>query len=338
MLLPLRSLSLGVLSCLAFVSVAQAQDLAPLQDRVERLEQSILDLRRFVHQGKGAAKSDTGGTAAPQPARLASEDAVGANAKIAALEEEVRALTNRVEEMNFLVKRMDSRMNKLVEDVDFRLTAIERNMASGGATGTGAPATAATGPTTGAPVPSGGEQSLGTVSQEALDRVPGGTTSAPPATTGGPVKSASTVAPVRAATLGEVPQGALSGAPEERYKAAFGLLRAKRFGEAETAFVQFIADNPKHELAGNAQYWLGETYYVQQDYQRAASAFLDGYKKYRSSSKAPDNLLKLGMTLALLDQKPDACVVFDELKDRFPNASRSITRRAVNERKKAGCA
>ncbi len=133
------------------------------------------------------------------------------------------------------------------------------------------------------------------------------------------------------------PTAALEGTPEQRYDVAFGLLQSKRFGEAETSFEQFVADHPDHELAGNAQYWLGETYYVQGDYERAASAFLEGYKNYRSSSKSPDNLLKLGVTLVILNQQADACAVFAELKDRYPNAQNSIKRRAKREAQKAGC-
>lgn len=293
-------------------SPAQAQDLAPLQDRVDRLERSLTDLKIFVHRGKSGSGNDGGTVIQNDNLPAGSTDS-----KIAALEAEIRALTNRVEEINFTVRRLDDRLTKLVEDVDFRLTAIERNMSAGGGTGT-APASksgAASQP-----------QTLGTVSQDAVDRVPAATT-APER----PVAQAATRAPSVA------PSEALEGTPEQRYDVAFGLLQSKRFGEAEASFERFVADHPDHELAGNAQYWLGETYYVQGDYERAASAFLEGYKNYRSSSKSPDNLLKLGITLAILNQKADACAVFSELKDRYPNAQNSIKRRAKRETQKADC-
>ena len=58
-----------------------------------------------------------------------------------------------------------------------------------------------------------------------------------------------------------------------------------------------------HKLAGNAQYWLGETHYVRRDYKAAATAFLNGYTTFENSPKAPDSLLKLGMTLVVMGEK-----------------------------------
>ncbi len=69
---------------------------------------------------------------------------------------------------------------------------------------------------------------------------------------------------------------------------------------AEQGFETFLQSNPKHVLAGNAQYWLGESYYARKDYQNAMTAFAEGYKNYKTSPKGPDNLLKLGLTLAVM--------------------------------------
>ena len=70
------------------------------------------------------------------------------------------------------------------------------------------------------------------------------------------------------------------------------------------------SERPQDYLAGNAQYWMGETYYVRGRYQDAAVTFAEGYQKYPTNSKAPDNLLKLGMSLGQLGKKADACVAF----------------------------
>ena len=63
---------------------------------------------------------------------------------------------------------------------------------------------------------------------------------------------------------------------------------------AERSFKAYLQANPKGALAGNAQYWLGESYYARRDYQNAMTAFAEGYKTYKTSPKGPDNLLKLG--------------------------------------------
>ena len=87
-------------------------------------------------------------------------------------------------------------------------------------------------------------------------------------------------------------------------------------------------------MAGNAQYWLGETYYARGKYMEAASAFAEGYKRYPKSAKTPDALLKLGMSLARADQKQNACVALAKLGEEFPQAAASVTsaRRLRNEK------
>ena len=72
---------------------------------------------------------------------------------------------------------------------------------------------------------------------------------------------------------------------------------------AELALREFVRFNPNHNLAGNAQYWYGETFRIRQLYQDAASAYLEGYQKYPKSSKAPVNLLKLGVMLVQIGEK-----------------------------------
>ena len=99
----------------------------------------------------------------------------------------------------------------------------------------------------------------------------------------------------------------------------------------------FVERNPKDPLAGNAQYWLGETYYVRKDYANAASAFAQGYEKYPKSPKAADDLLKLGMSLAALNQKADACKAYGRLQHDFPAAPQGIKERLGSEKQRAGC-
>jgi tol-pal system protein YbgF len=90
-------------------------------------------------------------------------------------------------------------------------------------------------------------------------------------------------------------------------------------------------------LAGDAQYWLGETYYMRGQYKNAADSFLKGYQNYKSGQKAPDTLLKLGMALAELGQKDAACSTFGELKAKYPAAPAHIADEAKAWRNKTGC-
>ena len=134
-------------------------------------------------------------------------------------------------------------------------------------------------------------------------------------------------------SAGELPAGSASA----QYNAAFGLLKQADYPAAEEALKTFVAQHPKDALAGSAQYWLGETYYTRGRYAEAASAFAEGYKNYPRGTKAADDLLKLGMSLARANQKQNACVAFAQLDHDFPNPGSSIKEHSLAEKKRLGC-
>lgn len=128
-----------------------------------------------------------------------------------------------------------------------------------------------------------------------------------------------------------------NGPPEDQYGFAFELLRQGRYVDAQSALEQFLEGNAKHDLAGNAKYWLGETFYVRGDYQSSALIFAEGYREYPDSQKAPDNLLKLGMSLVNLGDMENACGTFSELLRIYPRAASSIRTRAERELQSEAC-
>ena len=115
-----------------------------------------------------------------------------------------------------------------------------------------------------------------------------------------------------------LPHGAQEGQPQSvtaalpgndvhsLYEKGYGALSQNDYAGAEAAFSQLIDTYPKDPLAGNAQYWNGESYYHRGQHKNAADAFLKGYKKYKSGDKAPETLLKLGMSLAALGPRRPA--------------------------------
>ena len=137
----------------------------------------------------------------------------------------------------------------------------------------------------------------------------------------------------KAAALTSLP----AGTPKEQYTYALNLLRQTNYDQAEIALTEFIAIQGKHPLTGNARYWLGETYYVRADYEQAAQTFFQGYQASPSNVKAPDMLLKLGMSLAQLKKKTEACATFNKLSQDFPRASSRINSAVARERKRADC-
>jgi tol-pal system protein YbgF len=131
--------------------------------------------------------------------------------------------------------------------------------------------------------------------------------------------------------------GAAAGAADQVYNDAFKKLQEGDYANAEKGFKSFVQRYPQHALAGNAQYWLGESYYARRDYQNAMTAFAEGYKVYKASPKGPDNLLKLGITLTNLGRKPDACAIFARFAQDYPRATDLQKRRVEQERQKNAC-
>ena len=124
---------------------------------------------------------------------------------------------------------------------------------------------------------------------------------------------------------------------EKQYEFATSFLKNGDYNTAERALKEFVKTNPNHKLAGNAQYWFAETFRIRQLYVDAASAYLEGYQKYPKSEKAPDNLLKLGVSLVQIGEKDQGCMMITSLEKEYPDASQSILQKAKYEEKKFEC-
>ena len=130
--------------------------------------------------------------------------------------------------------------------------------------------------------------------------------------------------------------------PESRddrtlYHDAYSHMLRRDYDSAQRAFASLIHHYPKSRMAGSAQYWLGETYYVRGMYKQAASAFLKSFQNYPNSVKAPDSLLKLAVSLSRLGKKSAACRTFAEMKTKYPSAPSYLLRRTAAESRRAGC-
>ena len=90
-------------------------------------------------------------------------------------------------------------------------------------------------------------------------------------------------------------------------------------------------------MASNAYYWLGETFYVQKNFQKAAISFAKGYQKFPKGNKAIDQLFKLALTFINLGKNDDACASFSKLELEFPDASERIKNRAKEYKTRAKC-
>jgi tol-pal system protein YbgF len=110
------------------------------------------------------------------------------------------------------------------------------------------------------------------------------------------------------------------GADQAAYTQAFDILKGGKYPEAITAFQQFLLAYPQSSMADNAQYWLGESYYVTRDFQSAAAAFQAVLDRWPDSRKAPDALLKLGYTQAELQHTAQARATLTSVSTRYPGS------------------
>lgn len=85
-----------------------------------------------------------------------------------------------------------------------------------------------------------------------------------------------------------------TGSDRANYQAAFDLLKNGQYEKATASFQQFLVTFPDSALADNAQYWLGETYYVTRDFPEALKAFRRVVDKWPESRKLADSWLKIG--------------------------------------------
>lgn len=169
------------------------------------------------------------------------------------------------------------------------------------------------------------------VAPEQNINVPGAATMA--SAPAGPVRNAAPNPPA-GAKLATLPP---SSSPQDEYDLAYGYILHKDYAQAEGAFRDFVKKYPNERLLPDAQYWLGESFYQRQRYRDAAESFLTVSTKHERAGKAPDSLLRLGQSLAALNQKEAACATLSEVGRKYPKASAGVKRGVEQEIKRAKC-
>lgn len=294
---------------------AQAQSTRDVMNRLDRLENEISTMSRALYKGE-----------APPPGTIAGDaDARGyadLQIRLQGLEDQIRQLTGRLEEQDHAIAQMGARLDRALSDMDVRLQ-------QGGNAGGGFTQGGSNGGVIGAaPSPSSVPAAAPSFPAQ------------PQADNAGAAYQWSTnntaAPPVAGGQLGTItaapPQGAAA-----LYETAFAYLKNGDNARAEQEFTSFLKQYPGDALAGNAKYWLGETYYVRGEYEKAARVFAEAYQEYPKNTKAADNLLKLGMSLASLNKKSDACIAFAQIEKDYAATAGPVIRRAQQEMTRLGC-
>ncbi len=116
------------------------------------------------------------------------------------------------------------------------------------------------------------------------------------------------------------PSGAAGGGEQALYDSAFNALKGADYPKAIANFRSFLTTYPSSALASNAQYWLGEAFYVTREYDAAVQAFRKVTTDWPDSRKAPDALVKVGFTQAAQGKNVEARATLEEVTRRYPGS------------------
>ena len=297
-------------------SVAEEKNLEAVIDQIQIITQDLKTLEKAVYRGSDVVNSKTVNNSL-------NEDVLTKHLlKLNEIEDQFRNLTNKFEEVNFKMDKLSNRFTKMQSDAQLRFSDLES-----------------------------GEnkfKSTRNVKTQANKKLPGSeraqdfgaapgyeVSSLPSKQEINSIETAATVITEKA----EKTESLLPNKPaQEQYDFAVSFMKIGDYETAEFALREFIDKNKEHKLAGNAQYWYGETFRIRQLYSDAASAYLDGYQNYPKSQKAPDNLLKLGITMVQLGEKDQGCSMIAGIKKQYPKAKKSVLQKAQYEQKKFKCA
>jgi tol-pal system protein YbgF len=223
---------------------------------------------------------------------------------------DVRQLRGRIEELEYKEEALRKQQRDLYNDLDKRVSALGGGSSRLSSSGGGS---------------SGGSSSGGGSGSDGSSGGGAGAAAAAGAAAGGASGGA-------AGTAGGSDSGAAAASSSEEqtvYAQSFDALKAGSYSVAITGFKGFLSSYPSSPLAENAQYWLGEAYYVTHDLDAAAGAFRTVTQKWPNSRKTPDAMLKLGYTQ--LDQKKvsEGRVTLSQVVQKYPgtDAARLATER-----------
>jgi len=286
---PMRAIAAAALVAAVAVSAmpAGAQQRLSLAERVDRLEQQM--------GGQGGG------------------NAVELVNQISALQQQVQTLQGQVEELKHALDEARQRNKEQYIDLDSRIGRLE------GHGGAAAPAPARSGAR---------EENLPDVDLGAPAR---GAGTPPPAASagaagsvGGLTEADRAAVPPDSASAAAAPPPAAPADPAAEsaaYNEAFAALKDGRYAESARRFQAFIDQYPNGELTANAYYWLGESYYVTQNYKIAQQSFETLLQRYPNSQKAPDALLKIGYTQYELKQWDQAEATLNKVVQTYPDTT-----------------
>jgi tol-pal system protein YbgF len=293
--------------------------------------------------------------------------------RISVLEEQIRQLNGRIEELTFQLLEMQEKIRRQNEDNEFRFQELEEkgsleNGSSGNLAasaegddglekpepsdqtvintdtdGTSATretqtATASIGnePAANAPTIDGVEIFQG---EPGLDPNPSGTLGTIQFDANGNIVDSTIGKPLDLTALPRAGEESdvLPGDANELFDLGYDHVQTGRYEDAEKALVRFSEIHSDHPRLPEARFWLGESYLGRSQFKQAAEVYLDAQNRWPNGKFGPQTLLKLGVSLAGLNQRELACATFAKVVQKYPNSSRVVRRNVSYEQNAARC-
>ena len=271
--------------------------------------------------------------------------------RIQQLEEQIRTLNGQMDGMTFQLTQMQTIIERMTEDNEFRFQALE-----GGAGGKSDAATQPGGVTQPEALPQDTETAAPTqIPEQGVRPLPGEAEFDPTFTDGTAPEDdignsgdplIGTGGGVAGAALGTGEPLDLSFNPSQKtgnpdadaqYAAAAQAIGRGEYGFAEDQLRQFLALYPDNAQVPDAASLLGETLIRRAAYDEAAEVLLDAFQKAPDSPKAPELLLRLGTSIAGAGERETACRTFSEIDKRYTTLTPDFLAQLASEKAKAEC-
>lgn len=306
---------------------------ADWQKEIDDLREDVMFLQRQMYRNSENISS-SGNT---NPQKTDADTANGdIQVKIGEYDELMRKINGRMDTLEHDLKQTNEKLDKINRDMEIRFKILEGRPVPDNLS---APVSMPAGVTHDSPMANAPAKSVSGDSISGSDLEPlRGMEAIPPKDKDAPqpLVPLSDIN-IQNRTENTSPAPAKSADAETMYQNGKQAYNAGLTDEAEIAFKEVLQQFPKHNLAGNAQFWLGETYLKTGRLEAAKQAFQRGYENYPNGNKAPDSLFKLGVTLARLNDNKNACIVYTSFNGEFPKADAELVKRVKAESDKLKC-
>lgn len=287
------------------------------------------------------------------------QDAAQLMVRIQELEEQLRLVNGQVEGLTFQITQMQTLLERMTEDNEFRFQALE-----GGASPKTEAATQAGGVTQPEVLPQDPAQTspglpevapATDIPEQGVKPLPGETEFDPTfddgstapmdeiGNSGDPLVGTGASGGVDLTTGQPIDLSFTPGAPsgdadaDAQFAAGYEAMQRGDYAFAEDQFSQFIELYPDNAQVADAANYLGDALLQRSAYDQAAEVLLNAFQKHSDSPRAPDLLLKLGMSLSGAGERETACRTFAEVDKRYTGLDPALVTRLAAERARAEC-